>query len=147
MPRWRRQKDRLPTHHQLVDGRRKGGRLLWQGKKRGCWGVWGVCVRGGGWKETPEKRVGGLSDRRTKKNTDLIKVKYALPAMWVIILDLCINPFSRCARCLSTWISPPHGRRESSENSSLSSSRVHRVSACVPGPLSIREFPRPKRIR
>lgn len=32
-------------------------------------------------------------DRRAKKNTDLIKVKYALPAMWVIILDLCINPF------------------------------------------------------
>lgn len=37
--------------------------------------------------------VGGSSDRRTKKNTDLIKVKYALPAMWVIILDLCVNPF------------------------------------------------------
>lgn len=36
-----------------------------------------------------EKRL----DRRAKKNTDLIKVKYALPAMWVIILDLCINPF------------------------------------------------------
>ena len=33
------------------------------------------------------------SDRRAKKNTDLIKVKYALPAMWVIILDLCINPY------------------------------------------------------
>lgn len=38
-------------------------------------------------------RLGRRSDRRAKKNTDLIKVKYALPAMWVIILDLCINPF------------------------------------------------------
>lgn len=39
------------------------------------------------------ERLGRRSDRRAKKNTDLIKVKYALPAMWVIILDLCINPF------------------------------------------------------
>ena len=38
-------------------------------------------------------RLGKRFDRRAKKNTDLIKVKYALPAMWVIILDLCINPF------------------------------------------------------
>lgn len=45
---------------------------------------------GGG--TTRVERVG--SDRRAKKNTDLIKVKYVLPAMWVIILDLCINPFS-----------------------------------------------------
>lgn len=45
-------------------------------------------------------------DRRAKKNTDLIKVKYALPAMWVIILDLCINPFlllSRSRRASHLW--------------------------------------------
>ena len=90
-----------------------------------------------------ERRVGGVqdgkrsqkegsrvSDRRTKKNTDLIKVKYALPAMWVIILDLCINPFPG-ARCLSTWISPPHGAVNPPKIHPFLSSRIRRVSACV----------------
>lgn len=42
--------------------------------------------------------LGKRFDRRAKKNTDLIKVKYALPAMWVIILDLCINPLFLAVR-------------------------------------------------
>lgn len=77
---WVKDKSGLPTHQapRWYKGREKEeSERVSRGRGRGE--VW----------DWLEKRF----DRRAKKNTDLIKVKYALPAMWVIILDLCINPF------------------------------------------------------
>lgn len=59
-------------------------------------------------------RFGKRFDRRAKKNTDLIKVKYALPAMWVIILDLCINPSLSRSHRASYPREPPPARPLSS---------------------------------
>lgn len=62
-----------------------------------------------GWKKEAGKRDGRWwFDRRMKKNTDLIKVKYALAAMWVIILDLCFNPLPRLVFSVVPPSPPPH---------------------------------------
>lgn len=91
-------KSRLPTHQaaRWCKGRKKEGSERVRVRSKAT-KVEGGGGRGGG---QGENWLGKRFDRRAKKNTGLIKVKYALPAMWVIILDLCINPFfpSSCSR-------------------------------------------------